>query len=169
MVRVRAIVRRRKYFSIAPEVMAALGEVHPYFVRYNVSSPPRSAPRLLAVGFHALTKGARALLRTGAPLAAAAHAVDMPAFWKVRFAPADLNRWPSDYAASAHAPSPACPRWLTNERCPFSVVCREPRCHRRSCEQTARVAMWARRRVLTPLRPIPPLRSITAPLGSPVR
>jgi len=30
MVRVRAIVRRRKYFSIAPEVMAAQGAVHPY-------------------------------------------------------------------------------------------------------------------------------------------
>jgi hypothetical protein len=30
MVRVRAIVRRREYFSIAPEVMAAQGEVHPY-------------------------------------------------------------------------------------------------------------------------------------------
>jgi hypothetical protein len=30
MVRVRAIVRRRKYFSIAPDEIAALGEVHPY-------------------------------------------------------------------------------------------------------------------------------------------
>ena len=30
MVRVRAIVRRRKYFSIAPDEMAAQGEVHPY-------------------------------------------------------------------------------------------------------------------------------------------
>jgi hypothetical protein len=34
MVRVRAIVRRRKYFSIAPEVMARLGEVHPYMYMY---------------------------------------------------------------------------------------------------------------------------------------
>lgn len=30
MVRVRAIVRRRKYFSIAPDEMAALSAVHPY-------------------------------------------------------------------------------------------------------------------------------------------
>jgi hypothetical protein len=30
MVRVRAIVRRRKYFSIAPDEIAAQGAVHPY-------------------------------------------------------------------------------------------------------------------------------------------
>ena len=33
MVRVRAIVRRRKYFSIAPDGIARLGEAHQYIDR----------------------------------------------------------------------------------------------------------------------------------------
>ena len=48
MVRVRAIVRRRKYFSIAPDGVARPGAVHPYV--QNESRFREIRPRCVRVG-----------------------------------------------------------------------------------------------------------------------
>ena len=107
------------------------------------------------------TEAAPLLLRPRASCCGA-DSVKMPAYWSVRIA-----------AGSPHPPTTARrqtapPHSLRLTHCAVAL-------HRASrhpvglCGRTARAAKSAHRRASTPSPPTPPLRSTTAPHGSPVR